>query len=123
NKTESFVDSMTKQIMSVAKAFGNRPVIYRLSDLNSSQYAKLEHGQAYEQLETNPALGYHGAYRHGHNGQQLKLELQAVKKARQYHKNIWLMVPFVRTPDELIEIKHHMSQIGLHRGGTFKLFM
>lgn len=123
HKEDSFVEALTKQVMAVAKAFGSRPIIYRLSDLNTHQYQQLEYGSDYETTEANPALGYHGAYRHSHNGDQLKLELQAVKKARQYHKNIWLMVPFVRTPDELIEIKHYMSQLSLHRGSTLKLFM
>ncbi len=122
-KSEVFVDALYEGIMEVVKPFDNRPVIYRLGDLTANQLANLEHGQKYEGHEDNPALGYRGAYRHSNDGQQLLLELQAVKKVRQYHKNLWLMVPFVRTPSELVEIKHHMSQIGLHRGGSFKLFM
>lgn len=122
-KEEVFVEALYSGIMEVAKSFDHRPVIYRLGDLTANQLANLDHGDKYEVHEDNPALGYRGAYRHANDGQQLMLELQAIKKVRQYHKNVWLMVPFIRTPDELIEIKHHMSQLGLHRGGSFKLFM
>lgn len=123
NKEDVFIDALSKQISLAAKSFGSRPVLYRLSDLSTTQYLAMEHGPSYETTEPNPALGYRGAYRHSNNQDQLKMELKAVKKSRQHYKNIWLMVPFVRTPEELIEIKHAMSQMGLHRSGTLKLFM
>src|SRR5690606_23377863 len=67
--------------------------------------------------------GYRGAYRFIAEPEALKLELLALKRSRQHYKNIWIMVPFIRTPQELVEIKRLLSENGLHRGGSLKLFM
>src|SRR5690606_31284267 len=63
------------------------------------------------------------AYRYIAEPEVFKLEVQAIKRVRQYYKNVWVMAPFVRTPHELSEIKTLISEEGLYRGGSFKLFM
>jgi pyruvate,water dikinase len=110
-------------LMEVAKAFNPRPVLYRACDFTSHEYAQLEGGELFEIDEPNPLLGYRGAYRLTTDQEVFKLELAALRKARAYYKNIWLMIPFVRTPEELIQIKQLLAEEGLYRSSTFKLYM
>jgi pyruvate,water dikinase len=123
NKQQVLIDAIYEGVKEVAKAFSPRPVMYRLSDFTSNQYRRLHGGEKYEIAEENPALGYRGAFRHIAESESLKLEIQAIKKVRQYYKNVWIMVPYVRTPQEMIEIKSLLSEEGLYRGGSFKLWL
>ncbi len=122
-KQQALIDAVYEGVKEVAKSFAPRPVIYRLSDFTANQYRRLHGGEKYEVTEENPALGYRGAYRHIAEPDALRLEIQAIKRVRQYHKNVWLMVPYVRTPQEMIEIKNLIAEEGLYRGGSFKLWL
>lgn len=122
-KAQALQDAIYEGVKEVAKAFAPRPVVYRLSDFTSNQYKRLHGGDKFETSEENPDLGFRGAYRHIAESDSLKIEIQAIKKVRQYHKNVWLMVPYVRTPQEMSDIKSIISEEGLYRGGSFKLWL
>jgi pyruvate,water dikinase len=123
DKQDTFVSSLYDGLMSVAKAFSPRPVIYRAMDFTSRDFSRLAGGERYELVETNPLLGYRGARRFIGEPDVFKMELAAIRRARAYYKNIWLMAPFVRTPQELIAIKQMMADEGLYRSGSFKLYL
>lgn len=115
--------TISNGISKIAKAFDPRPVVYRTSDLKTNEYQNLEGGEKYEKEEANPMLGFRGAARYIEDSQVFKVELEAIKKARQNHRNVWIMIPFIRTPEELAEVKKLMSGVGLHRNSSFKLWL
>ena len=122
-KSDYFVKKLAEGLTGFVKAFDPRPVIYRTSDFKTNEYSNLKGGHKYESEESNPMLGYRGCIRYITDPQVFKLELKAIKKVRRYHKNLWVMLPFVRTPEELIETKKIMNEVGLYRTSSFKIFM
>lgn len=123
-KEKYFVEKLYEGISRFTKAFDPRPVIYRTTDFKTNEYRNLKGGEKYEIAdEANPMIGYRGCYRYITDPEVFKLELNAIKKVRHYHKNLWLMLPFVRTPEELIEAKKIMNEVGLYRSSSFKIFM
>lgn len=124
-KKKEFIEHLADGIAAYAQAFAPRPVIYKLSDLHSSAYRELVGGETLEPIEKNPSLGLHGAYRYIKQNDVFEMELSAVKRARNALgcKNVWLLLPFVRTVDELLELKQLIGANGLHRSPTFKLWM
>ncbi len=122
-KENKLKETLVEGISKIASAFRPRPVIYRTSDLKTNEYRNLEGGEEYEDKEANPTLGFRGAARYIDDDQVFKMELEAVKKVRQDLNNVWVMLPFVRTPEELKTVKKIMSSVGLHRGGSFKLWL
>jgi pyruvate,water dikinase len=123
DKGEVVISALYDGLMAVAKAFHPRPVVYRVCDFTSREYARLHGGEQFELIENNPMLGYRGAYRYVTEPEMFKLELAAIRKARAYYKNIWLMVPFIRRPQELVQVKQLLAEEGLYRSGSFKLQM
>jgi pyruvate,water dikinase len=118
--TEKLADGLTK----FAAAFDPRPVIYRATDFKTNEYRNLRGGEEFEPHEENPMIGYRGAGRYVKEPDLFALEVEAVKQVRQEHKNLHVMVPFVRTVDELAEVKRLLEQWGLRRGEDgFKLWM
>ncbi|MDO8487037.1 MAG: phosphoenolpyruvate synthase [Candidatus Curtissbacteria bacterium] len=122
-KEDIFVDRMAGELTVFAKAFGSRPVIYRASDLKSNEYRNLAGGDMFEPNESNPMLGYRGAFRYIKDPETFKLELDAIKKVRRLHKNLHLMIPFVRSPQELQNVKELVSASGLFEDKHFKFWM
>ncbi len=124
-KRQEFIDTLAKDLLTFCKAFNPRPVVYRASDFKTNEYRDLKGGKEYEPVEPNPMLGFRGAYRYIKDSQVFELELEAIKQVRNKHnlKNLWLMIPFVRTVDELIEVKKIVAASGLTRGASFKLWM
>ena len=123
-KEEYFVDKLYEGLMKAVKPFDPRPVIYRATDFKTNEYRNLKGGEKYEdENEANPMIGYRGCFRYISDPEIFKLELEAIKRVRRHHKNLWLMIPFVRTPQELIEAKKIMNEVGLYRTSSFKLFM
>lgn len=124
-KKQIFLSKLTEGLETICSVFYPRPVVYRTSDLKTNEYRNLVGGRDYEPTEENPMLGYRGAFRYIHDPEVLKLELEAVKMVRKEgnRKNLWLMIPFVRTPKELIEVKKIISHAGLFRSDSFKLWM
>jgi len=100
-------------------------VVYRATDFKSNEYKNLDGGKDFEPEEPNPLLGFRGAYRYISIPEVFELELEAIKRVRNKHgfKNLWLMIPFVRTPKELLEVKRIITSYGLSRGASFKLWM
>jgi pyruvate,water dikinase len=122
-KRHVFVDKLEEQLEQFCKAFSPRPVVYRASDFKTNEYRNLVGGKAYEPVEPNPMLGYRGAFRYIHDPEVFKLELDAIKRVREKYKNLWLMVPFVRSVQELIDVKRIITKSGLQRSPLFKLWM
>jgi pyruvate, water dikinase len=123
NKGAEFIDKLYEGINAFAKAFNPRPVVYRTTDFKTNEYRNLEGGQTYEEMEENPMLGYRGCSRYLREPEAFKLEVEAIKRVRQNYKNLYVMVPFVRTVGELKAVKGLMESFGLVRSADFKLWM
>ena len=124
-RSQIFVDKLADNIAVFCQSFGNRPVVYRATDFKTNEYRNLVGGRYYEPEESNPMIGYRGAYRYLHDESVFRLEIEAIKKVRNKmgYKNLWLMVPFVRTVNEMAQIKRLLSSYGLIRSPSFKLWM
>ncbi|MEI8067817.1 MAG: phosphoenolpyruvate synthase [Candidatus Shapirobacteria bacterium] len=124
-KQKNYIESLAKDIATFCKSFNPRPVIYRATDFKTNEYRFLKWGKLYEPEEPNPLMGFRGASRYISCPDVFLMELEALKLVRNKYnfKNIWLMIPFVRTPQELIEVKKIIATSGLLRSPSFKLFM
>ncbi|MFO7872469.1 MAG: phosphoenolpyruvate synthase [Candidatus Undinarchaeales archaeon] len=123
---EKFINTLAGGIQKVAKAFNPRPVVLRLSDFKTNEYHDLKGGEKFEQKEDNPMLGWRGCSRYTSKKYEpaFRLELKAVKKARDNgYKNIIIMLPFVRTLDDVKSVSRMMQEEGLERGPDLKLWM
>ncbi len=120
---EEFTQKMAKGLMAFAAAFDPRPVVYRTTDFKTNEYAGLKGGEKYEQSEENPMIGYRGASRYIRDREVFELEIEAVKRVRQQHKNLHVMIPFCRTPEEMAGVKKLMEELGLKQSPEFKLWM
>ena len=123
NRGHEFIDKLAEGLTMFAKAFNPRPVVYRTNDFKTNEYRALKGGEKYEAEEENPMLGYRGASRYITDIEVFKLELEAIKKVRQDYPNLWVMIPFVRTVDELAQTVKIMESVGLKRAKDFKLWM
>ncbi len=125
-RSEEFVQKLEEGILQVAKAFHPRPVVLRLSDFKTNEYRKLKGGAKYEPKESNPMIGWRGCSRYISEQFKpaFKLELEALKRAREKQKNIIVMLPFVRKIEEIKEVEQMMKKQGLERGKDgFKVWM
>ncbi|MDJ0652807.1 MAG: phosphoenolpyruvate synthase [Xanthomonadales bacterium] len=117
---EFYVDKLAEGIATLGGAFYPKPVIVRLSDFKSNEYANLIGGKRYEPHEDNPMLGFRGASRYVADSFRdcFELECRAMKKVREKMglTNVWAMVPFVRTVEEGKAVIDVMSEFGLRRG-------
>jgi pyruvate,water dikinase len=115
-----YVDKLAEGISQIAAAFAPEPVIVRLSDFKSNEYANLIGGKRYEPEEENPMLGFRGASRYVDETFRpcFELECRALKKVRGEMglTNVEIMVPFVRTLKEASQVIELLSQNGLRRG-------
>lgn len=127
NRGDYFVDKLSEALGNVCRSFSPRPVVLRFSDFKSDEYKNLKGGKEFEPDEDNPLLGWRGASRYYDDKykEAFKLELKAVKKAREEYllKNLWVMIPFTRTVDELKKVVKIMEENGLERTKDFKLFL
>jgi len=123
NRGQEFIDKLAEGLTIFAKAFNPRPVVYRTNDFKTNEYRALKGGENYEAVEENPMLGYRGASRYITDIEVFKLELEAIKKVRRKYANLWVMIPFVRTVDELAGTVRIMESVGLKRADDFKLWM
>lgn len=120
---KEFADRLYKGINTFARAFAPRPVVYRTSDFKTNEYRELTGGQEYEEMEENPMIGYRGAARYITDLDTFELEIEAIKRVREHYQNLWVMIPFVRTVDELVQTKKILEEHGLKRSPDFKLWM
>ena len=115
-----FVERLVEGVATIAAAFHPKPVIVRLSDFKSDEYANLVGGELYEPGEANPMLGFRGASRYVSDAFRacFELECRALRKVRDEmgFTNVELMIPFVRTLDEAREVVALLARNGLERG-------
>ena len=115
-----YVDRLAEGIATIAAAFAPKPVIVRLSDFKSNEYANLLGGSRYEPHEENPMIGFRGASRYVDPSfaDAFALECRAVKYVREKMglTNVWVMIPFVRTLDEGRKVIEVLRKNGLVQG-------
>lgn len=122
-KQEQFVSKLSSGLSEFCKNFEPRPVVYRATDFKTNEYRNLAGGKDYEPEEPNPMLGYRGAFRYIADPEVFELELAAVRRVRETYKNLWMMIPFVRSPEELLQVKRIMAAGSIMRSPTFKLWL
>jgi len=117
---EFFIDKLSEGVACIAAAFAPEPVIVRLSDFKSNEYANLTGGKEYEPEEENPMLGFRGASRYVSPDFRpcFELECAALKRVREEMglTNVQIMIPFVRTVAEAKKVIELMANLGLKRG-------
>lgn len=117
---EFYIEKLREGIATIAAAFYPKPVIFRLSDFKSNEYANLLGGDAYEPQEENPMLGFRGACRYTSPifSECFAMECEALKRAREDNglDNIQIMVPFVRTLHEAEQVIQVLADNQLKRG-------
>lgn len=122
-RAEEFVNKLAQGLITFARAFHPRPVVYRTTDFKTNEYRNLKGGQKYEESEENPMLGYRGCSRYIRELDVFKLEIEAIRKVRKQYKNLWVMIPFVRTVAEMARVKELLANEGLRQSPDFKLWM
>ena len=123
-----YVDRLAEGIATITAAFAPNPVIVRLSDFKSNEYANLIGGKRYEPHEENPMIGFRGASRYVDPSFEdaFALECRAMKKVREEMglANAWVMIPFVRTLDEGRKVIDVLARNGLkQRENGLKIIM
>jgi pyruvate,water dikinase len=120
DRTDYFVSKLAEGVGRLAAAFYPKPVIVRLSDFKTNEYAGLLGGAGFEPAEENPMIGFRGASRYydGRYKAGFLLECRALKKVREEMglTNVKLMVPFCRTVEEGNRVLAVMAEAGLKRG-------
>ncbi len=115
-----YVDKLAEGVATIAAAFAPEPVIVRMSDFKSNEYANLIGGRAYEPVEENPMLGFRGAARYVSESFRpcFDLECEALKRVRNDMglTNVQIMIPFVRTVQQAKDVLAVMAENGLERG-------
>ena len=118
--SDFFVDKLSEGVGTIAAAFYPRPVIVRLSDFKTNEYASLKAGAEFEPKEENPMLGFRGAARYAHPAYAagFALECAALRRVREKMglTNLKIMVPFCRRVEEARGVIEAMAQQGLKRG-------
>ena len=125
-KSQEFVDKLADGIAAVARAIQPRPVVVRFSDFKTNEYRELKGGEKYEIVEANPMLGWRGCSRYISQWYEkaFRLECKAIVKCRREWglKNVWVMLPVVRTLWEAKAVLEIMRQEGLERSRDFKVW-
>ena len=120
NPREFFIQKIVEGVSTLAAAFYGKPVILRLSDFKSNEYANLIAGEKYEPHEENPMIGFRGAARYINKNFRpcFEMECEAIKRVRNImgFGNVEVMVPFVRTLDEAKAVTELLAENGLARG-------
>ncbi len=115
-----YVEKLVESISTLAAAFNGKPVIVRMSDFKSNEYANLIGGKLYEPEEENPMIGFRGASRYLSESFRpcFELECQALKRVREVmgFTNVEIMIPFVRTLEEAAGVIKLLEENGLKRG-------
>ncbi|MDJ0813727.1 MAG: phosphoenolpyruvate synthase [Woeseiaceae bacterium] len=118
--TQFFIDKLAEGVASIAAAFDPEPVIVRMSDFKSNEYANLIGGDRYEPDEENPMIGFRGAGRYVADDFRpcFEMECAAIRKVRNDMglRNVQVMIPFVRTVKQARAVIDLMAENGLERG-------
>ena len=127
NQAEKFVNKLAEGIATVARAIQPRPVVVRFSDFKTNEYRDLKGGDKYEIEEANPMLGWRGASRYISSWYEkaFRLECKAIVKCRNEWKlkNVWVMLPVIRTVWETEKVLQIMKEEGLERTRDFKVWL
>jgi pyruvate,water dikinase len=118
-----FVEKLTGGVTTFAKGFHPRPVVYRTTDFKTNEYRNLTGGEKYEAIEENPMLGYRGCSRYVKEADIFNMEIEMIKRVREYYENLWVMIPFVRTVDEMAHLMSVLKSEGLSSSKDFKIWM
>lgn len=125
-QSQKFVDKLAEGIATVARAIQPRPVVVRFSDFKTNEYRELKGGDKYEIYEANPMLGWRGCSRYISPWYEkaFRLECSAIRKCREEWglKNVWVMLPVVRTLWEVEKCLEIMREEGLRRSKDFKVW-
>jgi pyruvate,water dikinase len=117
---EFFIERLSEGIGTIAAAFWPKPVVVRMSDFKTNEYASLLGGADFEPAESNPMIGFRGASRYAHPAYEegFALECKAMKRVREEMglTNVVLMLPFVRRVAEAERVLARMAEHGLRRG-------
>ncbi len=118
--TDFFIKRLSEGVGTIAAAFWPKPVVVRMSDLKTNEYAALLGGKYFEPAEANPMLGFRGAFRYTHPdyAEAFALECAALKRVREDMglNNVILMIPFCRRIDEAERVLQTLQDNGLKRG-------
>ena len=120
---DEYVARLAEGLATIAGAFHPRPVVYRATDFKTNEYANLKGGSEYEPDEENPMIGYRGAARYVREPDLFELELRALQQVRERYPGLHLMIPFVRTTDELRRVIELVEGFGLRRADGFKIWI
>jgi pyruvate,water dikinase len=127
HQAEKYINTLAMGIGKIAAAFYPRPVIVRLSDFKTNEYASLKGGEKFEPKEENPMIGWRGASRYYDSGyvDGFELECKALKIVRNDMglKNVIVMVPFCRTVEEGKKVLAEAERLGLSRKSGCKFFV
>ncbi|MCC6735427.1 MAG: phosphoenolpyruvate synthase [Bauldia sp.] len=119
-RTDYFVDTLALGLARIAAALHPKPVVIRMSDFKTNEYAELVGGAAFEPHEENPMLGFRGASRYYSEAYRegFGLECRAIRKLRETlgFRNVVVMIPFCRSPAEADKVLAVMAENGLVRG-------
>ncbi len=123
-----FIQHLSEGVATIAAAFYPKPVVVRMSDFKTNEYASLLGGQWFEQNEANPMIGFRGAARYTHPNytEGFALECAAMKRVREEMglTNVILMIPFCRREIEAEKVINRMAELGLKRGNNgLKIYM
>ena len=125
-RSDEMIDKLADGISKVCRAFYPRKVVLRTSDFKTNEYRDMKGGSDYEPSEDNPMIGWRGCSRYVSPDYKdaFICELKAIKKVRTEMgmKNLCVMLPFIRTVEEVEEITAMMNEIGLKRSKDFKLY-
>ena len=125
-QSQQFVDKLAEGVATVARVIQPKPVVVRFSDFKTNEYRGLKGGDKYEIVEENPMLGWRGCSRYISKWyiQAFRLECQAIKKCRTEWglKNVYVMLPMVRTLWEARKVLEIMKEEGLERSKDFKVW-
>lgn len=123
---DKFIDKLAQGIATVAREIQPRPLVVRFSDFKTNEYRDLKGGEKYEIVEANPMLGWRGASRYISEWYEeaFRLECKAIKKCREEWnlKNVWVMLPMIRTTWEAEKCLEIMKEEGLEKSRDFKVW-
>jgi len=121
------IDKMSEGVMKVASAIYPRPLVVRLSDFRTNEFRGLKGGDEVEPVEANPMIGWRGVSRYisPEYEEGFRLECRAIRKVREEYglTNVIVMLPFVRTIEELKRVKGIMAEEGLVQSKDFKIWI
>jgi pyruvate,water dikinase len=121
---DEFVERMASALTTFAAGFAPRPITYRTIDFRSNEFRGLEGGDRFEPEEANPMIGFRGVLRYVREPDLFAVELDAIRRVWDAgHTNLHVMLPFVRTADELARCRALVAESGLLDRTGFELWI